>query len=1046
MRRFLTLVCLLCLAIPAGISISGCTRNPGANYCNGLGYGMKITDVDTISLSPATTGISIAYGQTVQVSSPSALTCKGTAASVSTFTYGTTNNQLVDISPTGSICAGTWNRNSGGGIANYTICSAPNPLPTTGGLPYATAYVTASAQAITSNPVEVFVHAPVTSVSLVTSPLSGSTQQCFSQGQQATLDAQGCSANGSNQQVLLCAPSSVTSANSACNMPGVTPDIIASGTFTAASSNGFIQSAQYASGGSVTGSIGQTCTLSGFNNGSSGATATVVLTGANTVATGTPLTITAGGSGATIAPTTATLSNGTATCSGTASVNSSIYLINGTAGQTCKLSLFNNNSVGATATVALTGANMIATGTPLTITAGGINATAPPTTAVFANGTATCTGTASVSSILTQVPNCTGSIGTLSYSVGNSTIASITTNTTTNQVTITAEQPGTTAITASVAGSGSSAGYFSTCPPASISITLANGSTSGTITKGVTQNLVTTTTDTYGKTLTGLSLTYQSTDPIDISAGNAGAITTSFPGVASVYAICQPPSCNPSPINEAGVYGTGLPVSSNPVTITTPGTAGEYAWFAAPGQSQYIIPLEIVNGLPGTVGSTVRLPYVPTSMVMDRLGDTIYFGSSHELMAYSTAANSLTTQNTSYPGVVLAVSPNNSQVLINDQVRQLFYLYNTAGSAPTTIGGMGTAAAWTPDSATLYIVDRAAENLKPENVAAGIASHADMLYVFNPSTGWATYQLPCSVYNATTCPSPSTGAQSVAITIPSVGAFLSGSSTVAHTWCPSGTIGDYASMSFYPQGPAPDNSVAAQTDILAATTDGKHILGASTTGTSASGSDITLSDIGVTIPKYNCLPPESDPNYPLALGDTISPLVLQTTLGQLTIGTVQNPVNAAAVNQVAVGSIPQAASSQTMPPSLAFITYTPPTTNPTTGVSLPYYVPGTSTVGYVPFKGTGAANITAPLAGAFTPDNNLFFVSTAGDNMIHYISIPLVSTNPANADTQQISPNLPSCTPISAGGTDFGCAYSGPNPSTAIVPATAIAVKPRSTT
>ncbi len=45
MRRFLTLVCLLCLAIPAGISISGCTRNPAANYCNGLGYGLKITDV-----------------------------------------------------------------------------------------------------------------------------------------------------------------------------------------------------------------------------------------------------------------------------------------------------------------------------------------------------------------------------------------------------------------------------------------------------------------------------------------------------------------------------------------------------------------------------------------------------------------------------------------------------------------------------------------------------------------------------------------------------------------------------------------------------------------------------------------------------------------------------------------------------------------------------------------------------------------------------------------------------------------------------------------
>ena len=66
--------------------------------------------------------------------------------------------------------------------------------------------------------------------------------------------------------------------------------------------------------------------------------------------------------------------------------------------------------------------------------------------------------------------------------------------------------------------------------------------------------------------------------------------------------------------------------------------------------------------------------------------------------------------------------------------------------------------------------------------------------------------------------------------------------------------------------------------------------------------------------------------------------------------------------------------------------------------------------------------------------------------MIHYISVPLVTTNPANADTQQISPNLPACISIANGGTDLGCAYSGPSPATAIVPVTAIAVKPRSTT
>src|SRR5664279_4723609 len=135
MRRFLTLVCLLLLAIPAGISFSGCSRNPGADYCNGQGFGMKITDVAAITLSPATTGISLAYGQTHSVNSPSLVTCKGTSASASTINWGTTNRQLVDISPSGNICAGSWNRNTGGGIANYTICSAPNPLPSTGGLP-----------------------------------------------------------------------------------------------------------------------------------------------------------------------------------------------------------------------------------------------------------------------------------------------------------------------------------------------------------------------------------------------------------------------------------------------------------------------------------------------------------------------------------------------------------------------------------------------------------------------------------------------------------------------------------------------------------------------------------------------------------------------------------------------------------------------------------------------------------------------------------------------------------------------------------------------
>ncbi len=846
MRRFLTLVCLLCLAIPAGISFSGCSRDPGANYCNGLGYGLKVTDVFSIDLEPRTTGISIAFGQTRQVNKPTPINCKGGTASVLAYTWGTTNNQLVDISPNGNLCAGTWNRNSGGGIADYTICNTPATIPNTGGLPYASAYITASANTVTSNPVQVFVHPQVTSVTLA---LSG-TQQCYSQNQLAQLDAEACYVGANNKQQLLCAPSSVTSSSSpnlACPLP--------------------------------------------------------------------------------------------------------------------------------------------------TVVSNGASYTVP----------------------LASIPSCSNAIGNLTYSVQNGAVATI--NSETNQ--ITAQFPGTTLITASVAGSGSSAGYFSTCPPQSINLALSNGNKSGTISLGSTQNLVTTVKDTQGNTITGLTLDYQSTDPVDISAGAAGSVVSSFPGESSIYAVCQPYSCNPAPINEIGLYGTGLSLTSNPVKVTTPGTASDYVWFSAPGQSQYIIPVELLSG---TVGSTVKLPYVPNSMLMDKLGNTIYMGSQDELMIYDAAANTVTKQNTNVPGVVLAVSPDNLQVLVNDQVRGLFYIYSPNGGATSTFNGLGNAAEWTPDSKTLYITDSASLNSLPQNVAAGITGHTDTLYVYNSSSGWTTYDL-----------SPNTasgGSQSLAITIPGVGAYLSGSAgynTVAHTWCPSGTVGNYASMSFYPQG----DSVPVQTDVLAATTDGQHILGAAMIG-----GGVTLSDIGVTIPNSVSSPSGNCVVTTTGSGSnqvqTLWPLTIQHSTPQefqLNPSPSLGNVSATAINQV----VPSPASN------LAFITYQAASAN--TNALLPYYVPG-SGVSYVSLNNSSA--ISAPVAGAFSPDDKLFFVSTAGDNLIHYITIPpSISPSAPPTDSKQIAPNLPACTPLSGGGKDPGCIYSG---SGSIVPATAIAVRPRPTT
>ena len=831
MRRYLTLVCVLCLAIPAGISFSGCSRDPGANTCNGLGYGAKITDVAGITLQPRTTGISMAFGQTRQLSTPSAITCKGTAATVTgSYQFGSTNRNLVDISPAGNLCAGTWNRNSGGGIADYTICNFPNPLPNSGGLPYNSAFVTASADSVVSNPVQVYVHPLVTSVTLV-----GPTT-CQSQGQVAQLDAQACystNVNGTPTNRLLCAPSTVTD-----------PSLFA-----------------------------------------------------------------------------------------------------------CPL---------------------------------------PP-------------GVASV-------PSCSSTIGTLTYVASQSVVATI--DPLTNL--ITAQHPGTTAITASVAGSGSSAGYFTTCPPQSISVTLANGSTSGTVNHSVTQNLVTNIIDTQGNSITGLTLDYQSTDPIDISVNANGAVATSYPGEAAITAICQPPNCNPVPINEFGLFGTGLAITSNPVSLTYQGVNSNYVWFSAPGQSQYVVPVQLLSG---TVGSTTRLPFVPNSMVMDRLGNNLYFGSIHELMIYSTAGNTVTKQDGAAPGVVLAVAPNNGQLLINDQILGKFYIYAPLTGVVATFPGLGSAASWSPDSKTLWVSDSAA--------LGGV--HTDTLYVYNAGTGWTTYPLPCSTGPA--CADHSLGAQSLAVTIPSVGAYMAGSPTVAHTWCPSGTVGDYSTMSFYPQGDAvyldpPSDTEPVQTDVLAATTDGSHILGVSLINNS-----VELSDIGVNIPTGACTVNTS--GTPPNQVQTLEPLTIPHKVEQAQLNQVNGP-EVTKINQV----VPSPASN------LAFITYNASPNN--FNAVLPYYMPvpgftGTlGTVGYVTLTGASAnSGPTAPVAGAFTPDDTLFFVSTAGDNMIHYISLPSLT------DTQQISPGIPACIPPSAGGKDDGCQYTGTD---AVVPATAIAVKPRTTT
>ncbi len=298
---------------------------------------------------------------------------------------------------------------------------------------------------------------------------------------------------------------------------------------------------------------------------------------------------------------------------------------------------------------------------------------------------------------------------------------------------------------------------------------------------------------------------------------------------------------------------------------------------------------------------------------------------------------------------------------------------------PRPLPAWATPPLWTPDSKTLYVSDSASLG----------ANHSDTLYVYSANTGWTTYDLTSSG-----------GATNVALTIPSVGAYLSGNPTVAHTWCPSGSSSNYASLVFYPQG----DSVPIQTDTLAATTDGQHILGAAIVG-----GGVQLSDIGVSIPSVassgTATGGSINPvNLPLPCpqsGQTLEPLTIQSSISANSAG----------------GQRDQRYSDQSDRPVACVEPCIPHLHR--------FNARRKAALLHAGLKRSGRntelrhahrrqRSHSLPLTGAFSLDDKLFFVSTAGDNLIHFINTTTLQ------DTQQINPNLPACTP----GSDPDCIFN----------------------
>ena len=736
MRRFVSLAVLLFCAIPFGVSVAGCSKSAAVTYCNGQNSGVVVGQLTTLDLEPRLTGISLNQGQFGQLSAPSGKDCRGSSAGASNVIYGSSNQSLVDVVPsTGRLCAGTFNRNSGGGVADYTVC--------TPGTASGVAYLTASADAVVSNPIPVYVHPVVTSI-------------------------------------LLGPPSTNCATDPASNCYDLN-----------------VGGACISKPVAVTGYTGNSCVSQGQS------------------------------------------------------------------------------------------AQLVARSYQ------GTN------TGVSAN-------------------NISCQVGPLTFTATNSSVVTIDAN-----GVATAAQPGSTTINANNSQASSTAGFFSTCPPASIVLSPAGSTTAPTTPLNVNQNtsqsLVATVKDTNGNPLTNIQLEYVSTSPINIPGGS-NVITPVYPGAAAITAICQPNTCNAAPFNEIGLYGNGTTVTSNPVQINAIGTNINTVLYIASTGSQYLQPVDFTLS---TQGAPIRLPYAPNSLVMSQDQSTIYMGTSNEIMVFSTGNNALAKEDPTLSGRVLAVSPDNSTVVVTDPVRKLTYLYSSAGNITTEYGGVATRASWSPDSQTVYIT-----------------TDDSRLLVYSTFLGWTAVPL-------------ANLATDVAVTVPSVGVYLAGGSTAtsaapgpvtARTVCPVTTItgtglSQTTSNVYYPQAAV----VAATDDRLAATNDGVHILGAST---------IAFTDVTTNQKSGGC--PVNFTNTagaPLPLGVAATSIVnvLPTSDSAFAFVTFQGTG----------GAVPE------------YIQSTPG---------------GAGKIVDVPLQKTAAGTPIAPVSGVLSQDNQVFYTGTTGDNLVHRLT------------------------------------------------------------
>jgi hypothetical protein len=336
----------------------------------------------------------------------------------------------------------------------------------------------------------------------------------------------------------------------------------------------------------------------------------------------------------------------------------------------------------------------------------------------------------------------TASVGPFNWTETSATVVAVTpvitntnTNSPTNQAVVTPGAPGFTPVFASASNVSSQPYYAETCPVQCVALDLGSigsGQTAFATSKGISESVLATAVDVQGCVVPKPNLTWSSSQPAAVLAGDAAsgcapgatcAVSTPQPGAGSITAACLPPTCNVGfPQSVVGLPQTLVqPLPVFPLTAIsglvtgTPGTTNVLATSLDCAVNFYCnANIYDVSTSTNVSGSPTQLPAPPDSLMFDLLGDKAYMGGNYGSVVINPSnfgtANTPFTDLGSVTGAILATSATGNFGIFSDTLHTPNHVFvvNTSVAASPTVATLNisgaTAAAFSPDGLKAFIV------------------------------------------------------------------------------------------------------------------------------------------------------------------------------------------------------------------------------------------------------------------------------------------------------------------------------------------------------